>query len=584
MSIDRNAIEEILHGQWVQRGPEDNPIFGQLDVEPYLGEEDANSEWSRHPHNQTEDADVEERDYVSYVSSAEDNFTHIPAYEEFKRPTNLFLYGRRGTGKTAIMRMTQHEVRRRKLAKYIGCWVFQSERFHEAMLDVLDELGGADGRSTFCAEVWYWVAWVSAIAETTKLGKSKRIVLDENTTNTLRQYLRSIGVNVGTGHWGFSTAVATHLRAVLDAGEPGLSVRRSRRAFLTRLKSEDFVRTRDATERVLNRALPRCVLVLIDSPDTFHLDQLPVFEGLLKALADIARAHQTMGLLCKASVPAEMYSYLNAFHPSRVGGTKELFIRWSHRDLVRLTATRIQGLFADRLRGVSDLDPESREDAQSITERLLPATVEARNGVTIRTMPYIVRHTQKTPRQLLFLLNSILAASLREDRRWEDLHAAPHLSIRNGVHGHLNHLIKTMIHVPNQIDPDFEEIITRSLTNGKNVFDFGSMDRAMKGLKELNEGHFDTREKRRRALINSGLVGIVRDTHVHRDSDVCVLAGSFEYQVKDTLHPNEADIFVAHPILYEYMRMHVSMKAMVYPYPYEDDEREVLEEMGIKVV
>jgi len=48
---------------------------------------------------------------VEWQKSAEDSatvFLHTDAYTQFSKPNVLFMFGRRGTGKTAILRMTKY--------------------------------------------------------------------------------------------------------------------------------------------------------------------------------------------------------------------------------------------------------------------------------------------------------------------------------------------------------------------------------------------------------------------------------------------------------------------------------------------
>lgn len=581
MNMDKDRMERLLEGPWEQR----QSLPGDLKVEGYLGKENADNEWNAFAGEFAEPLAETASDYVP-MPRPEAIFTIIPAFREFASPSTLFLYGRRGTGKTAILRMLQHKIRNRESEHYKFCWVLQTEGIHTTLGDIIAELGldaePDPPKVTFVASIWYWIIWTCVCAELRLACGSGRLRLPDEQREHLEHYLKSMDVRLGSGQWYFNSAVYKRLAKVLNRLDTtGSTPRRLRHAFLTALEDDLYQRARDTAATILQNRRTAPVLILIDSPDTFDLSQALNFEGLLKCLAELAPGFRSQGVLAKASIPSEMYRYIGQFHPDRTGGTKELFIRWSYQDLLPFVALRLGGLLGDRAPSLQVHDLKSKEGALLGIQSVLPPYVHSRNGLKIAIIPYLLRHTQKTPRQLLYLLNAIISAARERNISWEDLRSTPAEVIRWGVHSQLNRLIGSIASIPERIDDKFSQVIRRTLTRNRSFFRYGDLDKFMRPLREVSSEHFDSREQWRRALINSGLLGVLRSVDYNDAAKIWIMTASYEYQVKDTLQPTPRDVFVAHPILFEPLEMLVNTNTFVYPFPYEDEEKDELARLGI---
>jgi hypothetical protein len=581
MTVENRDLERLLEGPWEQRqSPQ-----GSLKVEGYLGKEDADNEWDTFTGGGVKPQADPARDYVP-MPRPEAIFTLIPAFREFASPSALFLYGRRGTGKTAILRMLQHKVRTGQSEDYRLCWVLQTEGVHTTLCDIVTELKldfePKQPKVTFVASIWTWVVWTCVCAELRLACGSGRLRLPDTQREHLENYLRSIGVKLGSGQWHFTSAVDKRLARVLNnLDTAGTTPSRLRHTFIAALEDDLYQRARETAENILQDPQVSPVLILIDSPDSFDLSQSLHFEGLLKCLAGMARGFRSRGLLAKASIPSEMYRYIEHFHPDRTGGTKELFIRWSYQDLLPFVALRLGGLLGDRVPALLKHDLKSKEGALLGIQSVLPSFVHSRNGLKIAIIPYLLRHTQKTPRQLLYLLNAVISAARQHNVPWERLSATPAEVIRWGIHGQLSHLIGSIASIPERIDNQFLEVIRRTLTRNRSFFRYGDLDKFMRPAREVPSEHFDSREQWRRAMINSGLLGVLRSVHYNDAASIWIMTASYEYQVKDTLQATPRDVFVAHPILYEPFEMLVNRKTFIYPFPYEDEEKDELARLGI---
>lgn len=581
MSGEDSVIERLLGGPWEQR----QPPQGKLKVEGYLGKEDADKEWDAFSMPVAPSRAEKARDYVP-MPHPEAIFTLIPAFREFSSPSVLFLYGRRGTGKTAILRMLQHTVRTGQSEDYELCWVLQTEGVHSTLCDIVTELKlefePKHPRLEFVASVWLWIVWTCVCAELRLACGSGRLRLPESQREQIESYLRLIGVKLGSGQWHFAEAVKKRLAHVLsNLDTAGSTPTRLRHAFLAALENEAYQRARDTAEIILQNPRNAPVLILIDSPDSFELSQALHFEGLLKCLAGLARNFRSQGLLAKATIPSEMYRYINHYHLDRTGGIQELFIRWSYQDLLPFVALRLGGLLGNRVPALQAHDLKTKEGALLGIQSVLPPYVDSRNGLRIAIIPYLLRHTQKTPRQLLHLLNAVISAARQQNVGWEELNSTPAAVIRWGIHDQLGHLIGSIANIPERINDQFLDVTRRTLTRRRSFFKYGELDKFMRPAREIPVEHFDSREQWRRAMFNSGLLGVLRSVHHNAAADLWIMTASYEYQVKDILQATPNDVFLAHPILYEPFEMLVNRRTFVYPFPYEEEEKDELNRLGI---
>lgn len=560
---DKKSITALVESDegWIERRQFDNPYYSVLDQRDLLGSNDAGKEWRTNPEN------------------ASSLFVLIDAYGEFQRADKWVLYGRRGTGKSAVLRYLRHTIRNGKHSKYNLCWLVASEYVQFALWRALNHVGTMDDSVVirYISDVWIWVFEVSVIACVFHHVIHGRIALSPDDQATLEHLLDEMGINPSEEYWKFKIRLGDRIQDCaysISPKTPGLAWRE----LLKLLRSEAHTKAFETVNRI-STEYKLSSLILIDSPDTFQPYQSVIFSGLLAAIVETDEREYQHNYMVNATIPSEMVPYLsNQLHPDRLTD-HELYVRWSYRTLLVFIARRFALFFGKGHADISDW-----KTAEGFLNAFLPTEVRSRNGLKLNTWSYIIRHTMKTPRQLLMLCNCILTIAERRGLSHSDLQLPEHdRLIRWGVHASLDKLLHSVTHISLQIDPDFSDIARNSLTLHNAYFTSSRFDKYLKGNERFNKGVFNTKDKQRMALINSGLVGLLRSVHTLRDGTLYFIS-SFEYQVKDILHPSNRDIFVAHPICYEHLRMRLRPEIVVYPYPYEDEEIEVLKQQGITLV
>jgi len=126
-----------------------NLIQQYITPKSFFGEEDAAIEWGENPENSA------------------NTFFHTKSYQSFQNEGALFLFGRRGTGKTAIMRMFDYEIKNNKISDYCCSYVVNQE---DAYNDLAIQLRGSpladlpeNELAHFLIKKWHWVLMSSAM-------------------------------------------------------------------------------------------------------------------------------------------------------------------------------------------------------------------------------------------------------------------------------------------------------------------------------------------------------------------------------------------------------------------------------------
>ena len=170
---------DLLH-QWMsdhkpdwkpRAAPHANAMFS----EDILGNKDAKAEWK---------AD----DKPVYL------FTHTASYKQFKEPGSLFLFGRRGTGKTALIRMLDHQIKEGQDHTYRVAWVADT---HNLLLGLSGALAGTaleqldvPKLTNTIEPIWRWIVHMSAMFAL--LEESENSSAEPPELKLLRRYLNGV--------------------------------------------------------------------------------------------------------------------------------------------------------------------------------------------------------------------------------------------------------------------------------------------------------------------------------------------------------------------------------------------------------
>lgn len=541
------------------------PDFVQQYITPkdFFGEEDAEIEWQQ-PENS---ASI---------------FLHTDSYENFKEENCLYLFGRRGTGKTSIMRMFNHEVNKGLIPPYsVSIVLDQEDAYHELSMQLRGSPFGelpTDELIHFLVKKWEWVITTHAMAAIVN-KRSNHGEIDDN-VRILKNYLCNEGVCDITHNkcrpWNKIKSVVT--KNLEDIGYETIKLGLAITKISSQILNPDFERAKQALYDTIAKYNEYCV-VLIDSIELYNLyDHISssVVTALIEAVRRFFAARNSRRILAKAAFPSEIYTFLTSLNQEKIEG-KNLFILWRYRDLVCLIAKRHYKKFADSNDKLTQFD--NFDKAKKYIYSVLPATVKTSQGMIFDTLAYIIRHTQKKPRQVILLFNIIYTLAENYDI---DLSNIPKEFIKKGVHARLDILMKGTLDIYEQVYQFAERIVRRVLNHAPSHFTGAHLDSMLKEVSALRSDADLSSEDIKRLLLESGSIGIEYCTH-NINEKINLVEAIFEYQVKGVLTISNDTKLVIHPMIYQEVHADVDMEKFVYPMPMEAEEKALLQDLGIKL-
>jgi hypothetical protein len=162
-----------------------------------------------------------------------------------------------------------------------------------------------------------------------------------------------------------------------------------------------------------------CAIILLDSLDQFPIDSQTMghaLAGLLKAQAEFHPPGSPVEMRC--CLPAELYHiFMHLSSNPNKDFHRKVLLHWHPAELLRLAAQRYaQYLKLYRPEAYESkfryLDLNTRKGAVKFWNQILPPQIKNRLNGTENTIPYVLRHTQLLPRQLLIYCNEIGARNL----------------------------------------------------------------------------------------------------------------------------------------------------------------------------
>ena len=533
----------------------------------FFGEEAAEAEWAR-------------------AEKPLDTFIHTESFKEFKRKEVLFLFGRRGTGKTSIMQMMKFEVNNKQIKEYSHCWMISDEDvFHELSINIrtspLAQLPQKE-LNYILKRKWRWILTIMAMRA---VVDSSKIVPEE--LSVVVKYLndQNIGANPVVN---IIRLIEDELMNIdYDITKMGGAIIKITRKML----SADYDQASKALASYLIKTNGKC-LVLVDSIEEYDLkDDISraVVTALIGATVEIYNSSSNNKVYCKVAFPSEIYPHFKSFNREKVEG-KNLFLLWQYGDLVSLMAKRYKHLLTmeeskpgrqippDLVESNGDLEDHSV--AKKYIYNFLPKLIKTKSDIEFDTLAYIIRHTQKKPRQVIQIFNII--CTLGENHKKGIFEIDSDLIVC-GVHARIDLLVEGALDMYDKVYPRASSIIKKVMLGANSYFDYASLDQRLTKVKDLRDQADLSREEVRRLLFESGVLGLKGKEHNFSNSNKSLWEGLFEYQIKGTITFTPDTECLVHPMFYRDFQIKVNMNKFIYPIPQEDEEKELLGKAGIKL-
>lgn len=552
---------------WYQEYP--NLTCTEIDPSHYIGEVDARDEWGG-------------------GKNPEGIFLHINSYKKLKEKSSLFLYGRRGTGKTALIRMLDHEINDKRLSRYQYSKLLDNEKSYA---DLSIQVHGSPminldykDLTIKLKENWQWLIEVSAMQVIIE-NKNSRIS-DYPLLDNAYKYLKFENLlpdcddaNCRNKISPFSRMAKIIAEEIRKIDNIHLKFGSALYAITERFLSKDFEKARASLYKYLKETNSTC-LVMIDSIEPYEATN-KIFKVLTASLMEVAldlySENSKNGVLCKIAFPSEMEPHLK---PLNVGKTeaRSLYIRWSYDALICLIALRFMKLVNHNGPRKNYDKLEISKEAKDFLYKYLPKNMPTKSTNKFDTMANILRHTQKKPRQAISLMNTILTLAVK---RKETFDAISTETIHDGIHCRLDVLVKSVTQMYDNIYPSCYSIITSALLNKENHMNMPELDKCLRSSLNIRRKEYNNYEIKR-MLFEVGVIGVQQRTgHMPDGKDVYEV--SYEYQVKNILPFNERSHLVIHPMFYTVLQTRVDKRVLMYPVPGEDLEIKILLDQGINL-
>ncbi len=523
--------------------------------------------------------EVDSYDEWSDGIEAEKIFVHTKSYDTFRRESTLFLFGRRGTGKSALVQMLDYEIRANKIQEYNYSRIInQEDAYHEFAIQIRNSPLRDSPQEELIYTLkkkWLWVIKVSGMLS---------LFSDNNIPEVKKlkiiSYLKSSGLLKGKkDKYKPLNILAESLAAELDnidyaPAKVGAAIYRLGK----KLFNAEFEDAEEQLYELLDTE-KKTAVVLIDSIERYYIkDKVSesVVASLIQAMLEIYH-NRSDRLFVKAAFPSEILPHMS---PSNWGKTddKTHIIKWNFRDLTILLAKRYFKTIVKKSATEKEIDYYSEYDhSLNLLYKYFPEKITSRSNIDFDTISYIISHTQKKPRQLIFLVNAILTLAEVEKVDFFNLSED---SIIDGVHVLIDALFRETLHVYEQIYPKATQIVTRALIESESYFDYSELDVKLKEVNALlkNEAElsFLSKEDVKRLLLESGVLGIGRDKHKLANNKNILIA-LFEYQIKGVLTLHNNSLCVIHPMFFQVLRTNTDMNTFIYPKPSDEEDIELLD-------
>lgn len=478
--------------------------------------------------------------YASYY------FNDAPFNRDSLDTSTYLIVGRRGTGKSSLAEYFKFQ----NIVKNARCIDVDEPNIYQK---VLTEVSRSAGSSPELArirlvQVWEIVLWTLIFEhykEESEAAKSATLLsLPKGPSRMISMLLKTLIT-----------------RILKDEGE--LSDE------LERYISSDLMKK--AKEEVLNLARNTPVIIAIDTLERHDLDDQPMLQAisaLIQCASQLNVQFAFRGIHIKAFIPAEVFPYLAE---SGVANTAKfirepVYLQWRPKDLVKLVSWRYflylknHQLLPSRMENV---DWNSFTDVhEKIWTPYLGTEIKNHLGIMEKTFPYVLRHTQMRPRQLIIILNKIARLSKRTG-------GFPQFDadmIRQGVLEAEMELATEVINSYSRIYPGLPRILD-AIRGFPVVFKGNQLDKYAPRTKTAWEkGNYST-YRFKQILSELGIVGELR----HWDEKSHIISADFEYHRRDRLVLNSDNYYVIHPMFSQKLQIVNEKAILVYPFPNHPD-------------
>lgn len=340
---------------------------------------------------------------------------------------------------------------------------------------------------------------------------------------------------------------------------------------------EEFLSSKtieSAKDKMLEICAKKPVILAMDSLERYAIDNQDVMvslAALIQCSSNFNVEFSMKGIHVKTFVSAEIFPYLTE---TVISNTLKyvrnpVYMHWRPKDLMRLSCWRFYShlKLSNKLLNESNVNINWSSFEDVLKKMWIPyfgEWITNGTGVSERTFPYILRHTQMRPRQIVMLCNAI--AKNAQNNNSFPVFKSNQKNLISTVKEAEVELATGVINAYSSLYTNVNKILD-ALNGIPNVFDGKLLDKiASRTASAWPRGDYSPTTFKQ-ILAELGIVGVVR----HWDRNKKIIEADFEYTLKDRLAIMPEDKCVLHPMFFEKFRAVPEGKYIIYPFPDHPD-------------
>lgn len=498
---------------------------GLTDLEPF-GEADCESELKV----------LGSSEYSKYY------FDHTHFNREALSPKVFLIIGRRGAGKTALSQFFSFQ---QLMPRVTTIEVDEPAAFQQLMSKIAESAASTrEVAIPRLVKIWEFVIWSTIFWQLQdKDPRIKAAVLFTDQTDQVSTFIRQV----------LKTLVSNFLDGDNLTDE-----------------LEDFIsneRVQKAKKAVLEVVRGNKVIIALDTMENYAVrdeSMMRSMGALIQCASRFSRNYARHGIYLKIFIMAEIFPYLKeevSLNPLKFIHD-EIYLQWRPKDLMRLISWRYDRYLKQNnmlAPTISKVDWDNHHDV--LREKWEPywgKKLRTRQGLIEETFPFVLRHTQLRPRQLIVLCNSVA-------RHAQEAETFPEFgpdSIIEGIRSAEKRLAEEVMNSYSSVYPGAARI-AEALSGLPLIFKGNELDkRAPQTASQWPPGEYSSYAFRQ-FVSELGIVGRVR----HVSEKKGIVEADFEYAGDSRISLLVNDQCVIHPMFYKKLNIRMTRNLCVYPFP-----------------
>lgn len=499
---------------------------GLTDLEPF-GEADCESELKV----------MGSSEYSKYY------FDHTRFNREALSSKVFLIIGRRGAGKTALSQFFSFQ---QLMPNVTTIEVDEPAAFQQLMSKMAESAASTrEVAIPRLVKIWEFVIWSTIFWQLQdKDPRIKAAVMFADQTDQVSTFIRQV----------LKFLVSQFLEADNDLAD----------------ELEDFIsneRIQRAKRAVLEVVKGNKVIIALDTMENYAVrdeSMMRSMGALIQCASRFSRNYSRHGIYLKVFIMAEIFPHLKeevSLNPLKFIHD-EIYLQWRPKDLMRLISWRYDRYLKQNnllIPTIGKLDWDNHHDV--LKEKWEPywgKKLQTRQGIIEETFPYVLRHTQLRPRQLIVLCNSIA----RHSQDGETFPKFERDSIIEGIQRAEKRLAEEVMNSYSSVYPGAARI-AEALSGLPLIFKGNELDkRAPQTASQWPAGEYSSYAFRQ-FVSELGIVGRVRNV----SEKTGIVEADFEYAGESRISLLVNDQCVIHPMFYKKLNIRMTKNLCVYPFP-----------------